>query len=264
MDNASSRLRSGTLSPLIERAFRHWEARRRAAAAQRDLSPRTGTAFTIAIEREAGTQGTNVAKEVARRLGWHVYDHELLEEIARDMGLRTNLLESVDERQQSWLIEMAEAFLSAPRTGDWGPLVTESGFVQHLIKTVLALGAHGEAVIVGRGAGFILPPATTVRVRLVGPVRERIAALGKNLGLTEHEAARRVRKLDRERADFVQDHFLKDPTDPHNYDLVLNALRLTIAQSAEVIVAALERFQDHAEETGAVPTLTRTAAPSQR
>jgi cytidylate kinase len=223
------------VSELVEKACRHWEAQRRAAAAKRDLSPRFSRALTIAISREAGTQGTSVAEEVGRLLGWHVYDHELLERIAQDMGLRTNLLESVDERQQSWLLETAEGFLSAPDP----PPVSESGFAYHLIKVVLALGLHGECVILGRGAAFILPAETTLRIRLMGSARDRILALSRKLGISEHEAARQLRTMDRQRTDFVQDHILKDPNDPTNYDLVLNVPRLSLSLSARVIVETL-------------------------
>src|SRR5262249_49766065 len=159
-------------SELVERACRHWEAHRRDADARQDLPSHASLALTVAISREAGTRGDAIAREVGTLLGWQVYNHELLECIARDMGLRTNLLESVDERQQSWLVENAEAFLSAPARGDWSPLVTESAYVHHLIKVVLALGVHGECVIVGRGAPFILPAETTLRIRLIGPVKE--------------------------------------------------------------------------------------------
>ncbi len=248
---SSAQLHESTLSRLVDRACRHWEARRQAAAAQRDLPPRTSRAFTIALSREVGTEGTAVAQEVGKLLGWQVYDHELVEKIAGEMGLRTALLESVDERQQSWLLETAEAFLSAPLQGDWGRLVTESGYVQHLVETVLALGVHGECVIVGRGAAFILPAATTLRVRLVGPVGERIAALSRKLGISKDEAAPKVRALDRERTDFVQDHFFKDATDPRNYDLVLNAWRLSVAHRAELIVEALHRLEAQGFEQNA-------------
>jgi cytidylate kinase len=159
------------------------------------------------------------------------------------MGLAARLLESVDERQQGWLLETAKALLSAPRKGDWGPLVTESGYVYHLVKTVTALGAHGKCVIVGRGAAFILPAETTLRVCLVGSVPDRIATLCQELSISEGDAARQIRTIDRERSEFVQDHFRKDPTDPRNYDLVINAPRLSVTQSAELIEEALHRLK---------------------
>jgi hypothetical protein len=112
-------------SKLVEKAFQHWEARRRTDAAEPHIEPTIPHAFSIALSREAGTQGTAVAQEVGRLLGWQVYDRQLLEKIAQDMGLRTNLLESVDERRQSWLTEAMEALMSVS-------FASESGFTNHL------------------------------------------------------------------------------------------------------------------------------------
>jgi cytidylate kinase len=195
------------------------------------------------VSREAGTLGTAVAREVGKRLGWQVHDHELLERIAQDMHVRTALIESVDERHQNSLLEAVEAFLAVPSGSEWQPLVCESSYVRHLVETVLALGVHGQCIIVGRGAAFILPAETTLRVRLVAPVKERIATLRRTLALSEKEAALRVRTLDRERNDFVRDHFLKDPADPTHYDLVLNAGRLSVAEEAGLIIDALHHRQ---------------------
>lgn len=234
--------RSASRADLVDRAVRHWEAGRKQAASQTNLPARSARVFSIALAREAGTEGTEVAKEVGRRLGWHIYDHELLEEIAQNMGLRTSLLSSVDERQQGWLRETAEALLSSSERSDWGPLLTESSYVHHLTKAVLALGIHGQCVIVGRGAGFILPVETTLRVRLVAPPPWRIATLSRTLNTKQAEAARRIRTTDRQRVDFVHDHFFKNPSDPANYDLVLNASRYSVDRCAELIIEGLKRL----------------------
>src|SRR6516225_6675923 len=93
---------------MVEKACQHWEVRRRAVAAEPHIEPTIPHDFSIALSREAGTPASAVAQEVGRLLGWQVYDRQLLEEIAQDMGLRTNLLESVDERRQSWLTEAME------------------------------------------------------------------------------------------------------------------------------------------------------------
>jgi len=206
-------------------------------------TPAIGQMFSIALSREAGTQGTTIGQEVGKQLGWHVYDNELLEEIAGNMGLRTTLLKSVDERHQSWVLETAEAYLSSPIGGKSKPIVTESSYVHHLIKAVLTLGVHGNNVIVGRGAAFILPMQTTLRVRLVAPISNRIAALSRNLHISEKEATRQVKTLDRERTKFVQDHFAKNPTDAQNYDLVLNTARFSVGEIGKLIVGSLRDLQ---------------------
>jgi cytidylate kinase len=128
------------------------------------------------------------------------------------------------------------------------PWASESAFVHHLVETVLALGVHGECVIVGRGASFILPPETTLRVRLIAPVRNRVAVLSRKLGLSEKEAAHKVRTIDRQRNDFVHDHFQKNPTDPHHFDLILDASRMSVADLATLIIEALTRLKAAAAE----------------
>lgn len=223
------------VSELAERACQHWEAKRLAAAATPHFESPLPHAFSIALSREIGTQASQVAQELGRLLGWQVYDRQLLERIAQDMGLRTELLESVDERRQSWRAEIVQGLMAVP-------YVTEDGFAHHLVETVSALGAHGECVLVGRGSAFILPAATTLRVRLIGSVPERVAAWGQMLGISEQKAAEQIRKLDRVQADFLKHHFHKDPADPGNYDLVLNAPRLSVVQLAELIVEAYRRL----------------------
>src|SRR5262249_15644401 len=196
LSHSLSRLAEG-----IERAERHWSAHHKEPAGR----PEAGPALTITLAREAGCPGTSLARELGARLGWPVYDHELLEHIAREMGLRVKLVESVDEKPQNWLEEAAGSLSSAPG-------VSDDAYVRYLGGTVLSLGAHGRCVIVGRGAGHLLPPEATLRVRLVGDLKDRIQALGRRLGLSHEEAARRVEETDRERVRFVKDHFQKDPT----------------------------------------------------
>jgi len=206
------------------------------ASAQRHWRERGGpTAITIALTREAGTPGTSVAEEVGRRLGWTVYDHTLVERIASEMGLRDTLLESVDEKRKSWLLDVVEAFAAEKS-------VNQAAFVRQLVETVLSLGAHGQCVIVGRGAAHILPPTGTLRVRLVAPREDRIAATERRLNVNKDQATKWVDDTDRARSAFVKDHFIKDTTDPHLYDLILNTARWSVAECADLIVQAVKEL----------------------
>jgi cytidylate kinase len=217
----------------LMRAGQHWEARHQAEANEASRAP---TAFTIALSRQVGARGRSVAVLVGERLGWQVYDNELLERIAQEMHLRASLLKSVDERRQSWIAECFESFSSVPT-------VTEGSYVQHLLETLLSLGAHGECVIVGRGAAQVLPPAATLRVRLVAPMEQRAAFVRQHHGLSAAEAARFIETTDRERSRFARDHFHKDPTDPAGYDLILNSGRFTVDECADLIIEGLRRLQ---------------------
>jgi Cytidylate kinase-like family len=192
--------------------------------------------FTIAVSRDAGALGASVAREVGRRLNWPVYDRELLEHIAQDLRVSVRQVEDVDERPGHWLQEWAEAFTGAAT-------VPEPAYFWRLLQLLRSLGHRGECVIVGRGAAQLLPAATTLRVRLVAAREDRVAAVGRELGLSPHEAARYVDTTDRERIQFVRSHFRKDPADPENYDLVFNSSRFTAAEAAELVIEALCRLQ---------------------
>jgi cytidylate kinase len=160
----------------------------------------------------------------------------LLEQIAQDMGVRATLLKSVDERRQPWLQETLETFMETP-------LVTESAYVRHMVETVLALGTHGQCIIVGRGAPFLLSPGQTLRVRVVGNLHDRIHRIQRLKGLSHKEAERETARIDEERVRFAKAHFHRDPTAADNYDLILNSSRFSAGECAECIIHGLLHLQ---------------------
>jgi cytidylate kinase len=107
-----------------------------------------------------------------------------------------------------------------------------------MARVVLALAAQGQVVLIGRGAGCLLPPETTLHVRIVAPLRERIAYMGQWLRLTEEEAAERVRLRDERRSEYIVTNFHRDPAEVHQYDLVLNSSLLGEDECVELIVHA--------------------------
>ena len=108
---------------------------------------------------------------------------------------------------------------------------------------VLSLGVGGEVVLLGRGAGYILPPRTTLHVRLIAPLGDRIAYMSQWLRLTDEEAVNQVRLRDSRRAEFIATHFHRKPSDIYQYDLLLNTSLLGEELCAELIVKAARAKQ---------------------
>jgi len=225
MNNRRSSLR---MAEALLRAQLHWQT----THAEEMEAPTPAPPFTIALSREVGAQGTAVGQAVADRLHWPLYDRQLLEHIAGELGLRTELLDSVDEKRQGWLKECMQALAAVPT-------VSSSTYVRQLVDSLMSLATHGKCVIVGRGAAQILPAETTLRVRLVAPLKDRVRVTEKKKALAPEEAGRWVARIDAERVQFVKDHFHKDPTDPQLYDLILNSARFDIDKCANLIVEAL-------------------------
>jgi cytidylate kinase len=188
--------------------------------------------FTIALSREVGTPAVEVARETAARLGWSVYDRDIPARIAEELHLPLAVVEEIDERQPSWLLECIEAFSSRSKSND-------SRYFRCLTSLIRALGEQGRAIILGRGAAFLLPARSTLRVRLVGDRTQRIAALARRFHLNRWNAARQLEEVHREHCRFIREHFHVDPSDPDHYDLLLNTSQWSIADCADFIVKAL-------------------------
>jgi cytidylate kinase len=190
--------------------------------------------FTIAVSREIGTPAQEVAKEIGERLGWPVYDREVPRRIAEELHVPVAVVEEIDERRMSWLLECFEAFGS-------GRVLSESRYFHHLMSVVRSLGEQGRCLILGHGAAFLLPPQSTLRVRLVGDREDRIAAFSRACRLDHRTAVGKLDQLHRERSRFLREHFHVDPTQPRNYDLVLNTSRWTPSHCCDFILHALQQ-----------------------
>jgi cytidylate kinase len=194
--------------------------------------------FTVTISREVGALGGSVAAEVGRRLHWPVYDREILDKIAEEMRRPSFHLEAVDERPGHWLEECLSALVNQYH-------VSSDTYFKYLLAAVRGLGAVGRCVLVGRGANFILPEASTLRVRLVASPEDRLEVMARRLGVTPQQAAPRAEATERQRLGFVRRYFQRDATDPHHYDLVLNLSRLSVGEAADVVIEALRRLEKH-------------------
>lgn len=188
--------------------------------------------FTIALSREAGTPAQEVARHVGERLGWPVYDREVPARIAHELHVPEVVVEWIDERRQSWLLECIESFTSPCH-------LSESRYFRHLLSVVRSLGKMGRCLIVGHGAAFILPACSTLRVQLVGNREDRIAEFARQLHIDHWTASQQLHETSRERARFLREHFHIDPAQPRNYDLVLNTSQWSPSDCADFILRAL-------------------------
>lgn len=188
--------------------------------------------FTIALSREEGTPDEEVAHQVGERLGWAVYDREVPAWIAQELHIPLAVVEEVDERQQSWLLECLGSFASHGH-------LSEGRYFRHLVSLIRSLGEQGRCLLVGHGAAFILPACSTLRVRLVGNREDRIAHFARRFRLDHATAARKLHETSHERRRFLREHFHVDPNQPRNYDLVLNTSQWSPSDCADFILRAL-------------------------
>lgn len=209
---------------MIERQVHQWQAARQAEERRRRPC--------IAISRQPGSGGEALGRRLAERLGYGFFDREIVEAIARETGATQELVASLDERLRNAVERyVVDTFRRRP--------LNETVYLRALATVVGALSEGGGAVLLGRGAGFLVPPERSLRVLLVAPVAERVDRVARQQGLSREAAAEVVEKADAERREFVRHHFGVDQLDATLHDLALNAARLPEPLLDEVVLRAL-------------------------
>jgi len=188
----------------------------------------------ITISREPGSGGRIVATVLAEKLGLDLFHQEIINEMAESAQVSSRILETLDEKGLSVLEEWITSLVDNRHL--W-----PDQYLRHLMKVIGTIGKHGSAVIVGRGANFVLPPEGRIRVRIVAPLDMRVENVSHNFDVSAENAKRRIIRTESERRAFIRKYFNADITDPINYDLVLNTGTLSIEAAANAIKNALEQ-----------------------
>jgi cytidylate kinase len=192
--------------------------------------------LSVAISREAGARGSTIARKVGELVGWQVFDQESLDYLLQDETAREQLMAEVPASARAW----AEAHFTRLQLNQ---KLTQDPDTAAMIRLLLAVAARGDAVIVGRGAGFLLPTESTVHVRVIAPFERRVAYFAQSLRLSREEAAAEVRARDEHRAQFLSTTLGRNPADPTGYDVVVNVDRLGVEGAAQFIAWAVRTKQ---------------------
>lgn len=229
-------VRPANVESLIDRQMRMWEVRQKLAAEGGEIARRELVHLEqgpwLTVSRQLGSGGVEVAEAAAVSLGWQLYDREILTGIAEHTHLRERVLGRVDERSTNWLADYLSHLLT-PES------ISRETFAREMSEVVWAVAREGRAVLVGRGANWLLDPRFGLRVRIVAPLEARVLAVARHEDLTSTDAGQRVRERDDSTREFIRRTFDRDVDDPAGYDLVLNTAHLGIESAVEIVETAL-------------------------
>jgi cytidylate kinase len=146
----------------------------------------------ITVDREYGSGGPAIARKIADRLGWTLWDERLTQEIARLADCDPSALEGREERKDPLYYRLFKAFLRGSFEGNLmaqrlAPLDADRVFrlTQHAVRQAAAIG---NAVIVGRGSAYFLKDRPDAyHVFIYAPFEEKVRR--------EREAGRSARRL---------------------------------------------------------------------
>jgi cytidylate kinase len=187
----------------------------------------------VTVCMEPGSGGSIVAQEIAKQLDFDFFHQAIINEIAKSSHISSQVIETLEKERLSGINDFISSLINDKYL--WPGL-----YLEYLMKIVHVIGKHGRAVIVGRGANFILSQQGRFSVRVVAPLEARIQNITREYGVSENDAKRRILRRESRRRAFVRQSFHEDIADPLNYDLILNMGKLSIKSAVNAVIGAIE------------------------
>ena len=180
----------------------------------------------ITIEREYGCGGGDIAKLVADRLGWKLWDQRLTEEIARLANCPKHVVEAREEKNDPLYYRLFKSFLRGSYEGSINAPQLNMVDSETILKVTRRVVEHaaegGSCVIVGRGSQqFLKTRNDTLRIFLYAPREDKVRRL-LGRGKKEQDAEELVDSVDRERSDFIKKYFNVEWPDRAIYHAMMN------------------------------------------
>ena len=186
----------------------------------------------ITVSKEPGADGNILAQKIAERLDLDIFNRDIIKGIAESAKISASVIETLEKKRLSGV----EDFISSLVNKHY---LYPGVYLEHLMKVVCTIAEHGRAVIVGRGANFILPPEKRFSVRMVAPLDVRIQNIAHRFDVSAEEAKRRVIRRESRRSAFIRHSFNVDISDPLHYDLTITTGKLSIESAVEAVIGAV-------------------------
>jgi len=181
----------------------------------------------VTIEREYGSGAGDIAKQLADRLGWKLWDQQLTDEIARQLECERRHVEQQEERKDPLYYRLFKAFLRGSYEGTQNTQVMKMADAESIRraseKLVRAAAGGGNAVIVGRGSAYYLKDRPdSLHVFIYAPFEERVRRLQLR-GKSREEAIHLAETVDLDRKAFIKQYFGVDFPGRQFFHLMINS-----------------------------------------
>jgi len=196
----------------------------------------------IAMTREIGSLGTDVAAGVANELNLKIVHSEI---VTNQVAERLGVEESAVQRYVDGSASLLERWL-----------INRRKLSHYTSEEILRLAQAGNVLIRGWGAVTLLRDMPQViSVRVCAPMAFRIRVMMQKMGIKDPDAVRQeIERFDAAHIRVMRGSFHVEREDALLYHLVLNTDRMPVDACVKAIceLARHSRFQDHATTQSAL------------
>ncbi len=200
----------------------------------------------ISVNRELGSGGRTIGDTLAQRLNVPFYDKVLIQSLEKKYNLTTEEIERLKGQKHNWWEDLKRSmkimpgyvspqFLGEPASmPDF--LITDDIF--HSETEILkGIAEDGSCVIAGRSGFHIFrnhPNHLSIFIK--ASMQYRIARLVEKRGISSEEAQSIIKKVDKERENYIKRYTGTTRYDAHNYDLVITMDDITPDDAIDIIM----------------------------
>lgn len=152
----------------------------------------------ITITRQFGSLGRPIAKDVSRVLGMKYYDRDIIDIAARNLGMNVDELLQYEDKALTAYDKMMHPL-------GFGDAATRERLYKMEKSVILELATNDNCVFVGRCVDYLLKDVKNVlSIYIYAPYEARLRNCVETLKLSDFEAKKYIKGVDRARNDFYK------------------------------------------------------------
>lgn len=189
----------------------------------------------IAIEREYGCGGTQIARRLAKETGIPCYGQEILEAVSRKNHVPVESIQHYEETVSGSFLYTVFV-MSQSRSGDPDMLTKEGHIFLDEQREIERLASEGPAIFLGHCAAEALkdyPGVIRVFIR-AGREAKRKRVI-EEYRVPEEKADSVRKRFDNKRSRYYYANTARKWTNPENYDLILDSSTLGIEGCVNIL-----------------------------
>lgn len=192
----------------------------------------------ITIGRQFGSGGHEVGRRLSGRLGIPLYDRNLIQMAAGELGVSEDKAEEADERiLREILTEKTEDYNHYVATMDEEKPLNDQMYKAQS-QLIRRLADKGPCIIVGRCADHILSDDfDCINAFIYAEIHDRIRRIMKIYNLNEDEAWKKIKKVDGDRKIYYENHTGNTWGSIESHQMLFNVSLIDIGEVVDILTA---------------------------
>ena len=189
--------------------------------------------FVIAINREFGSGGREIACKLGNLLGVKVYDRDVLGKLTKQFNLTVEEMESIKAKKIGWWGDFCQYYRQFSLSREICNTVTEdrevtSKQIYYAEAQILREVAEKEScVIIGRSGFHVFKDnPSALKIFFIADINTRVRHIMNQYALDEDAARKRIEQVDKARENYTKTFAGVSRYDARNYDFVLNVTNI--------------------------------------